>query len=144
MREEVDVVYDVNASRRALDRPATSFDIRQPVFKSAHDRLVERHSEAPDVMYDDVVQQFENTQPRATSPLQFSREIDRHEPYHYFPHGCGRGDDIAQTSTVVGKPSVDIGKMTKRKTRIEVPENFKQRVGLYSLRVNGSPDEKGG
>jgi hypothetical protein len=143
MRDEVDAVYDVDASRRALDRPATGFDIRQPVFKSASDRLVGRRSEAPDVMYDQVMQQFENTQPRATSPLQFRREIERRDPYHYFPHGCGRGDHIGQTSTVIGKPSVDIRKMTRRKTRLEVPKNFKHRVKLYSLRLEGGADAKG-
>jgi hypothetical protein len=141
MRDETDVHYDIGASRRALDRPASAFDIRQPAFKSARDRLEVRRSDAPDVVYDNVMEQFAKTRPRATSPLPIDREITRHPPYDYFPHGCGRGDFLPPESTFSGKPSVDIGKLGKRKTRLETQGNFK-RLLHHGIPRNLPPDEE--
>jgi hypothetical protein len=141
MRDETDIHYDVEASRKALDRPTPAFNIRQPAFKSAGDRYEIRRSDAPDLMYDNVKEQFTKTKPRTTSPLPIDREIPRCPPYDYLPHGCGCGDFLPPDSTFLGKPSVDIGKLGKRKTRLETQGNFKRALH-QGIPRNLSPDNK--
>lgn len=135
MRKEVEpeVEYDVAKSRRALDRPVTSFNIRQPAL--GRDRMVYSKSEAPDVMYDNVNDQFLKTVSRATTPLGMDREVKRRSPYHYMPKPCGAGDYPDAHSTVTGKRSIEIGKMAKRKCMLDTPGSFKRKTN-YSIPVD--------
>jgi hypothetical protein len=125
--------YNVELSRKALDRPATAFDIRQPVLKSVADRIPVPKTDAPDVMCEDLMDQFTNTISRTTSPLPIEREIVRHDPYHYFPHGCGRGDPMTPRSALADNRAVDLAKMGKRKCQLAPPGGFKY-PRLYGLK----------
>ena len=134
MRKEVtpEVEYDVERSRRALDRPRTAFDISQPSLGS--ERIVYKGTDAPDVIYDNVNEQFKNTIPRAATPLAMSRETKRHSPYHYMPKPCGEGDLPEPKSSLNGKGAVELSKMGKRKCLLDSPYAYKRATRLPKSR----------
>ena len=134
MRKEIEpsVEYDVESSKRSLDRPRTAFNIRQPSY--GRERITYKQSDAPDVMYDDINEQFKNTIPRAATPIAMDREMKRHSPYHYMPKPCGEGEFPGQTSSLSGRGAVEMAKMGKRKCMLESPYKFKRSTQLPKSR----------
>jgi hypothetical protein len=117
--------YDVDVSYRALERPKTAFNIKQPSLK--RDRQIYRKSDAPDVFYDNVVEQSEKTRPRAGSAVDIGKGAPRHDVYHYMPHTDGSGEFGPSGSTLDGRTSVVMKKMARRKCMIKTPGRFRNK-----------------
>lgn len=97
MRKEVDpkYEYDVDKSWKYLERPKTAFNISQPAQKT--DRMVYRKSEAPDIFYNDVQRQWNETQKSFGSPPIFGNTHDRYDAYYYMPHPCGQEHQMTES-----------------------------------------------
>lgn len=124
MRKEVNpqVEYEPIQSLRSLDRPVTSFNIKQPALKK--DRMVYRKSEAPDIIYDNVNEEWKNTQKRATTPIPINKEMVRRDPYHYMPHGCGQGKFPEPKSALTNRTTVLYDRQSDRKCLLDSPLNL--------------------
>lgn len=78
MRKETEPSQSYD-TERAYRRPKTAFNISQPAFQN--DRAIYCRSEAPDVIYDNVQQQYNNTIKKTISNIAFCSQ--RISPYPY-------------------------------------------------------------
>lgn len=128
MRKETEPsqFLDVEGNLKHLDRPVTAFSIAAPAQSS--DRMVYRISDAPDVMYDHVMDDFKNTVPRATTPVEIARYPTRHSPYYYMPKPCGQGPYNPAGTSFDNKRSVNMFKMADRQLMLDSPSSLRKKV----------------
>ncbi|OHS98428.1 hypothetical protein TRFO_35168 [Tritrichomonas foetus] len=116
----------VEKSLKALDRPVSSFDISTPAESS--DRMVYRQSDAPDVIYSDVNEQYKNTIPRPASPVPIARTVTRHPPYYYMPKPCGQGLYNPAVTSLSNKRTVNFDLMGERQFMLDSPGSMRKKT----------------
>lgn len=126
--ETRDLQYDVDASLKALQesrkiQPMSNFGRRV----NDCDRAIYAKSEAPDVLYEGVRDEWANAHPCGATPL-FKNMHDRKSAYDYMPKTCG-GETytFVENGTWSYRTPVVMDKMGERKLIIEVPPQFTQK-----------------
>ena len=128
MRKETEPTefLDVERSLRTLDRPVSSFNMSTPSEK--HERTLYRKSDAPDVLYDNVNEQFKNTIKNPGSPVPIARTPTRHSPYYYMPKPCGQGLYNPAVSSLDTKRTVSFSLMGERQYMLEAQGSFRKKT----------------
>lgn len=125
MRKEVEplVPYEVDRTYKYLERPKTAFDIKQKSFKE--DRQIYVKTEAPDKLYDNVVDEWKNTKPKENVP-NFDALHYRYDAYHYMPKTCGEDDKRSRAEIDAEKRELTLRTMPPTSTRKGKPKALKR------------------
>lgn len=117
--------YDVDKSLQSLDKklqPMPNFGRRL----NDTDRTIYNKTEAPDILYPNVNEEWNNVHPTTGVAPNFGFMHERKSAYDYMPQTCGGAYTYVEIPWSYRTPCV-MDKMGERKIIIEVPPEYKQK-----------------
>jgi hypothetical protein len=89
-------------------------------------RTIYNKTEAPDIIYPNVIEQWKNINSRdQAKDILFSRQADKHDPYYYMPKPCEEDNYLPNSDLMINKENVpSLDRMPPRRIFQDTPIEF--------------------